>query len=78
MRWRRECQSIPIERQSIFDLLGPKPPFELPPENGISPSTKAIPPNGPSSTIVHQATSERQTAVAPLSLIGVEAVALTK
>ena len=23
--WRRECQSIPIERQSIFDLLRPKP-----------------------------------------------------
>jgi hypothetical protein len=23
--WRRECQSIPIERQSIFDLSRPKP-----------------------------------------------------
>jgi hypothetical protein len=25
VRWRRECQSIPIERSSIFDLPGPKP-----------------------------------------------------
>jgi hypothetical protein len=39
---------------------------------------KPVPPNGPSSTTVHQATSERQIAVAPLSLIGVQAVALTK
>jgi hypothetical protein len=23
--WRRECQSTPIERQSIFDFPGPKP-----------------------------------------------------
>ena len=32
--WRRECQSIPIERSSIFDLPSQNPPFELPPENG--------------------------------------------
>jgi hypothetical protein len=39
---------------------------------------KPVPPNGPSSTTVHQATSEGQIAVAPLSLIGVQAVASTE
>jgi hypothetical protein len=33
---------------------------------------KPVPPNGPSSTTVPQATSERQIAVAPLSLIAVQ------
>ena len=45
--WRRECQSIPIERSSIFDLLDQNPLFELPPENGFSPSTKACPTQWP-------------------------------
>src|SRR5439155_11119065 len=28
-KWRKECQSIPIERQSIFDLTRSNPPFKL-------------------------------------------------
>jgi hypothetical protein len=34
---RRECQSVPLERSSIFDLSRSNPPLELRPENGISP-----------------------------------------
>jgi hypothetical protein len=33
VRWRRECQSTPIERQSIFDLLRPKPTIRATAEN---------------------------------------------
>src|SRR6266404_4890581 len=31
--WRRECQSIPIEKKSIFDLLRPKPTIRATAEN---------------------------------------------
>ena len=39
---RRECQSIPIERSSIFDLPDQNPPLELRPEMGIVCRTRAV------------------------------------
>ena len=69
--WRRECQSTPIERSSIFDLPRPKPTVRATAgkwdfafdRNQSHPMTRRR-------QQCHQATSERQIAVAPLSLIG--------
>ena len=33
---RRECQSTPLKDQAFSTFLSQNPPFELPPENGVS------------------------------------------
>jgi hypothetical protein len=56
----------PLKDKAFSTFLDQNPPFELPPENGISPSTKACPAQWPvidNSAII---------AVAPLSLIAVQ------
>ena len=48
-----EMESVnPIERSGIFDFSGQNPPFELPPENGIPPSTEPIPSSVPLSRLL--------------------------
>jgi hypothetical protein len=70
--WRRGSQSIPIERQIIFDFPRPKPTtlshgrkrdfaFDKSPSRPMARHRQW-----------HQSTSERQTAVAALSLIAVQ------
>ena len=63
----------PLKDQAFSTFLDQNPPFELPPENGISPSIKSLSrPMDRHRQQCHQATSEGQMAVAPLSLIAVQ------
>ena len=71
--WRRECQSIPIERSSIFDLPRPKPTVRATAGKWVFAFDKSLShPMARRRQQCHQATSERQIAVAPLSLIAVQ------
>jgi hypothetical protein len=58
----------PLKDKVFSTFLDKNPRFGLRPENGISSSTKASPPNA---RRCHQATSEGQIAIAPLGLIAV-------
>ena len=68
-----------LKDKAFSTFLDQNPPFELQPENGISPSTKSLsrPMARRRQQCIKRLASERQIAVAPLSLIGVQAVALT-
>jgi hypothetical protein len=71
MIWRRECQSI-LKDKAFSPFLDQNPPSELPPENGISPSTNACPAQWPvidNSAIKRQAKGKLPS---PLSLIAVQ------
>jgi len=59
---------LPLQDNAFSTFLDQNPPFELRPENGVSLPTKACSANGHRQQC-HQATSERQIAVAPTSLI---------
>jgi NAD(P)-dependent dehydrogenase (short-subunit alcohol dehydrogenase family) len=59
---------LPLKDNAFSTFPGQNPPFELRPENGVSLPTKACSANGHRQQC-HQATSERQIAFAPTSLI---------
>jgi hypothetical protein len=62
-----------LKDQAFSTFLDQNPPFELPPENGISPSTKACPAQW---SVIDNSAIKRlakgKFAVAPLSLIAVQ------
>jgi hypothetical protein len=45
VEWRRECQSIPVERSSIFGLPRSNPRFEPRPNTSVSPSISSLNPS---------------------------------
>jgi hypothetical protein len=60
----------PLKGKAFSTFLDQNPPFELPPENGIFDFDKSLPrPMDRHRQQCHQATSEGQIAVAPLSPI---------
>jgi hypothetical protein len=63
-----------LKDKAFSTLLNQKPPFEPRPEKGIFGSAEAYSAGGPSSTTTPSATSERQIAVAPLSLIALQSI----
>ncbi len=68
MRWRRECQSIPIERSSIFAPLRSKPTVSATAGKwDFAFDKRPSRPMDRHRPQCHQATSERQIAVAPLA-----------
>src|ERR1019366_6941520 len=73
----RQCggesvSQLPLKDKAFLTFFGQNPPFELRSEKGIFGSAKACSAGGPSSTTTPPATSERQIAVAPLSLIALQ------
>ncbi len=61
----------PLKDKAFSTFLGQNPPFELRPEMGFRRRQKRVQPMARHRQLRHQATSERQIAVAPLSLIAV-------
>jgi len=73
MRYGGESVShSPLKDQAFSPFLDQNPPFELPPETGFPFDKSLSRPMARNRQQCHQATGERQIAVAPLSQIAVQ------